>query len=137
MLTSHSACAVQIHKEEHEWVAGLAARSFAPWVGPLLAALRPQPTPSGGKQPVGSGIIVVRVGRPSIPVQCHSRCMNSVSPAHDISRCQEGQRPATAAHLERVAVVAAGLCRALCMILPQEPVRNLATYLRSGCVEAY
>lgn len=36
---------VQIHREESEWVAGLAARSFAPWIALLLSTIRPQALP--------------------------------------------------------------------------------------------
>ena len=55
---------LQIHKEEHEWVAGTAARSFAPWVGRVLEALQPQPS---GSRIAGSTDISVRV---SIPQTC-------------------------------------------------------------------
>jgi hypothetical protein len=53
--------AEQIHKEEHEWVAGTAARTFAPWVSRVLAAMQPQRSAAPDKQLASHADISVRV----------------------------------------------------------------------------
>ena len=70
MAVKPSSFASQIHKEEHEWVAGTAARSFAPWVGRVREALQPQPS---GSRTAGSTDISVRV---SIPQTCRRTQMS-------------------------------------------------------------
>ena len=65
-------------------MAGTAARSFAPWVSRVLAAMQPQPS---GTRPAGSTDISVRVSTPQI---CRHMDPTAGSGCTNDARCPHG-----------------------------------------------